>query len=267
MAILERLGRPVSTEPLGPGLHLVAPWPIDNLRRVPIHRVMTMTIGAEHGEEEEEEEEGDSEEEHHEGPEHTLWAKMHADEEYTLLLGDGRDLVTLDGLLHYQVADPYIYLYGSQNPEHGLKAVAYEALTRRTVDRSLDAVLSENLSVFADEVVAAIRQRAEDLELGLEPVSFTLKGLHPPFAVAKDYPGRRERANGTANGCHPGQCVSAPADSGRPRRRAARCRRGSRGHGDGPGPGGRRGPGVSGAGGELRRSPGPVSVSPTDGNA
>ncbi|MEO0603148.1 MAG: hypothetical protein AAF211_17035, partial [Myxococcota bacterium] len=99
VAIHERLGRPISTEPRGPGLHIVAPWPIDRLRRVPIKRVSTMLIGAEHGDEEEEEEE---EEEH--GPEDTLWAKMHADEEYTLLLGDGRDLVTLDGLLHYRIA-------------------------------------------------------------------------------------------------------------------------------------------------------------------
>ncbi|MEM6925713.1 MAG: protease modulator HflK [Myxococcota bacterium] len=179
VAIHERLGRPVSTEPRGPGLHIVAPWPIDRLRRVPVQRVSTMSIGAEHGDEEDEEEE--------EGPEDTLWAKMHADEEYTLLLGDGRDLVTLDGLLHYRIADPYVYLYGAQNPEEGLRAAAYEALTRRTVGRSLDAVLSENLSAFADEVVADIRRRAADLDLGLEPVSFTLKGLHPPFAVAADY--------------------------------------------------------------------------------
>ncbi|MEN0062263.1 MAG: protease modulator HflK [Myxococcota bacterium] len=184
VAIHERLGQPVSVQPLGPGLHVVAPWPLDRLRRVPVRRVITMMIGAEHGEEEEEEEEG---EEHHEGPENTLWARMHADEEYTLLLGNGRDLVTLDGLLHYRVSDPYTYLYGAQNPEEGLRAAAYEALTRRTVGRSLDAVLSENLSVFADEVVADIRKRATELDLGLEPVSFTLKGLHPPFAVALDY--------------------------------------------------------------------------------
>jgi regulator of protease activity HflC (stomatin/prohibitin superfamily) len=178
-AIHERLGVPLGREAVGPGLHLVAPWPIDRLRRVPLKRVHTMLIG----EEEEEEEEG----EEHEGPEDTLWARMHAESEYTLLLGDGKDLVTIDGLLHYRIVDPYAYLYGAQNPEEGLRSAAYEALTRRTVGRSLDGVLSENLSAFADEVVDEIATRCSELDLGLEPVSFTLKGLHPPFAVAKDY--------------------------------------------------------------------------------
>ena len=182
VAIHERLGRPVTRTALGPGLHVVAPWPIDRLRRVPIRRVLTMPIGAEeHEGGEEDDDEG------HEAPEDTLWARMHAEEEYTLLLGDGRDLVTLDGLLHYRIADPFRYVYGAQNPEEGLQAAAYEALTRRTVGRSLDGVLSENLSSFADEVVGDIRVRSAELDLGLEPVSFTLKGLHPPFAVAKDY--------------------------------------------------------------------------------
>ncbi|MFT4626323.1 MAG: regulator of protease activity HflC (stomatin/prohibitin superfamily) [Myxococcota bacterium] len=179
LAIHERLGVPSSTTPLGPGLHVVVPWPVDRVRRVPAQRVLTMAIG----EEEEEEEEGAE----HEGPEDTLWARMHAEEEYTLLLGDGNDLVTIDGLLHYRISDPYTYLYGAQNPEDGLRSAAYEALTRRTVGRSLDGVLSENLSAFADEVVAEIQLRATELDLGLEPVSFTLKGLHPPFGVAKDY--------------------------------------------------------------------------------
>ena len=177
-AIHERLGVPLSTEPLGPGLHVLLPWPLDRARRVPFRRVLTMRIG-----EEEEEEEG----EEHEGPEDTLWARMHAESEYTLLLGDGKDLVTIDGLLHYRIVDPHAFLYGAQNPEEGLRSAAYEALTRRTVSRSLDGVLSENLSAFAEEVVEEIAARAAELQLGLEPVSFTLKGLHPPFAVAKDY--------------------------------------------------------------------------------
>ena len=136
VGIHERLGRPLSRTPLGPGLHVVEPWPVGQLRRVSTKRVSTMPIGAEeHGEEGEEEE--------HDGPEDTLWARMHAEEEYTLLLGDGRDLVTLDGLLHYRVSPTRTPTStGRRIPEEGLRAAAYEALTRRTVGRSLDAVLS-----------------------------------------------------------------------------------------------------------------------------
>ncbi len=170
-ALVERFGRPLDGEPLGPGLHLVLPWPADRVRRVATARVRTMPVGYV------EAKAGAS----------ALWTKYHAAEEYNLLLGNGRDLVTVNADLHYQVGDIRAYLYGSQNPDTALEVIAYEVLLDHTVGRSLDGVLSENLGALAESVAATIQRRADQRRLGMHIVAFTLRGLHPPVRVATEY--------------------------------------------------------------------------------
>ncbi|MFT4625864.1 MAG: regulator of protease activity HflC (stomatin/prohibitin superfamily) [Myxococcota bacterium] len=165
--VLERLGRPVAD--LAPGLHVHLPWPVDVVRRVDVHRVRERTIGYAGAAE------GAS----------LLWTKTHAAEEYALLLGDGRDLVAVNARLQYRPASARAWLYSVRNPEAGVEALAYRALTDHTRGASLEGVLSENLSALAHDVEARLRDEATPL--GIEVVAFTLDGLHPPVAVADRY--------------------------------------------------------------------------------
>lgn len=169
--IHERFGAPVSRTPLQPGLHLKAPWPIDEVHRIATARVRTMPLG-------------------YAGPKQgasLLWTKQHAAEEYNLLLGDGRDLVTINALLQYRISDAWVWHYGAQNPEDALRATSEQALLRNTVDRSLDDVLSENLGDLAKQIEADIIEGVATHELGVTIVSLSLQGLHPPVLVAPDY--------------------------------------------------------------------------------
>ena len=171
VGLLERFGRLERGELLEPGLHVVLPRPLHRVIRVPLHRVQTIPIGftgarAGAG---------------------MLWTVAHADEEYQLLLGDGRDLVTINASLHYKVSDPYAYVYGMQNPDEALAIAADRVLMTKTVMRSLDDVLSENLGAVAADFRAAIQAAADQAGLGIEIVDFTLMGLHPPVDVAADY--------------------------------------------------------------------------------
>src|SRR6185436_5236161 len=90
-ALIERLGVPVEGEPLGSGLHLHLPWPIDKVYRIPTLRVQAVTIG--------------NETEPRSGPEDVLWSVSNVANEFTLLLGDGRDLITIDGTLQFRIVD------------------------------------------------------------------------------------------------------------------------------------------------------------------
>ncbi|MEM6898305.1 MAG: protease modulator HflK [Pseudomonadota bacterium] len=167
----ERFGAPVSNRALEPGFHIKAPWPIDTVQRVETSRVRTLTLGFS-------------------GPREgasLLWTKKHAQEEYNLLLGDGRDLVTVNALLHYNVSDPWLFHYTGQNPEEMLRLAAEQAILHNTVNRSLDHVLSENTSIIAAQIEDEIRQRARDYQIGVEILDLSLQGLHPPIEVARDY--------------------------------------------------------------------------------
>jgi regulator of protease activity HflC (stomatin/prohibitin superfamily) len=171
-AVVEHLGVPLPA-PFGPGLHLHWPWPVDRVYRIPTLKVEMLAVGHE-GEEEK-------------GPENVLWAREHAANEYTLLLGNGRDLITVDAAVKFRISDAYAWRYNCQNPAVALRAIAYRAVMRSTVNRTLADALSENVATLTAEMRDVVQRDADDLGLGVEVVSFTVGGMHPPVAVASDY--------------------------------------------------------------------------------
>jgi regulator of protease activity HflC (stomatin/prohibitin superfamily) len=171
--LVERLGVPAAGPPLSPGLHVHLPWPVDRVFRLPVQRVQALTVGHE-GEE-------------NGGPEDVLWAREHAANEYTLLLGNGRDLITVDAAVQFHIRDARAWHYRSQNPADALRAIAYRAVMRNTVNRTLADALSENLVTTTARMREMVQQDADALDLGIEVLGFTVGGMHPPVAVAEDY--------------------------------------------------------------------------------
>jgi regulator of protease activity HflC (stomatin/prohibitin superfamily) len=171
--LVERLGVPMGGPPLEPGLHLHWPWPVDRVFRIPVRRVQVLTVGHE-GEEAP-------------GPENVLWAVEHAANEYTLLLGNGRDLITVDAAVQFRIADARAWRYHCQNPGDALRAIAYRAVMRNTVNHTLAEALSENVVTTTRRMQAMVQQDADALGLGVEVEGFTVGGMHPPVRVAADY--------------------------------------------------------------------------------
>jgi regulator of protease activity HflC (stomatin/prohibitin superfamily) len=176
-ALVERFGVPEGGDPLEPGLYVHWPWPIDRVRTIEVGRVRTVEIGHEAGPEV-----GGSG-----GPENVLWAVQHAPSEFTLLLGNGRDLITVDAAVHYRIVDPYAWQYHSTNPEVALGSLAYRAVMRNTVDHTLSDALSENVALLTERMRKMVQVEADQLDLGVEIVGFTVRGMHPPVAVARSY--------------------------------------------------------------------------------
>ncbi|HEY7237318.1 MAG TPA: protease modulator HflK [Gemmatimonadaceae bacterium] len=172
--ITERLGVPVGGD-LPPGLHLHWPFPIDRVYRIPVQRAQSITVGHE-GEEAP-------------GPENVLWSVKHAENEFTLVLGNGRDLITVDAAVHFRVTNPRAWQYRSQNPTDALKALAYRAVMRNTVNRTLTEALSENVTVLTQRMREMVQRDADSLGLGVSIIGFTVGGMHPPVAVAPAYEG------------------------------------------------------------------------------
>ena len=173
--LVERLGVPQRGQPLFPGLHLHWPWPVDRVFRISVQRVQTLNVGREF-----EPEEG-------RGPENVLWAVQHAPNEYTLLLGNGRELVTVDASVQFRIVDARAWRYDCQNPVDALKVIAYRAVMRTTVNRTLADVLSENIVTSTARLRTMVQQDANALGLGVEILGFTVGGMHPPVPVAAAY--------------------------------------------------------------------------------
>ena len=171
--LVERIGVPLEGEPLMPGLHLHWPWPVDQVFRVPVLRVQTLTVGHE----------GEA----RTGPEDVLWTVEHVPNEYTLLLGDGRDLITVDAAVQFRIADARAWRYRSRNPAAALRAIAYRAVMRSTVNRTLSEALSENVVTITERMRGMVQREAAALGLGVEIVGFTIRAMHPPVQVADAY--------------------------------------------------------------------------------
>ncbi|MEI9936619.1 MAG: protease modulator HflK [Pseudomonadota bacterium] len=171
--LVERFGVPTSSAPLPPGLHVHWPWPIDRVFRIPVKRVQTLSVGHE-GEEAS-------------GPENVLWAREHAANEYTLLLGNGRDLITIDAAAQFRIKDARAWHYGCQNPAEALRALAYRAVMTSTVNRTLTDALSENVALLTEGMRQKVQRDADALGLGVDVLALTVGGMHPPVLVAPDY--------------------------------------------------------------------------------
>jgi regulator of protease activity HflC (stomatin/prohibitin superfamily) len=171
VGVVERFGARTSDEPIGPGLHVGLPWPMQVTRRVDTGAVRALNLGfdgltSDFG---------------------RLWDRPHAEEEYLLLLGNGSELVSVTGFVQWRVADAVQYVYGHQNPDDTVDRLAGEALLERTSGRMLDDVLAENLAQFAADVEVDLQAACDREGLGVEIVDLTLVGLHPPVDVATDY--------------------------------------------------------------------------------
>lgn len=173
--LVERLGVPVGGQPLLAGLHLHCPWPVDKVFRIPVRRVQVLEVGHEGVEAP--------------GPENVLWAVEHAPNEFTLLLGNGRDLITVDAGVQFRIVNAAAWRYHCQNPAHALSAIAYRAVMRNTVNLTLSEALSQNVALLTGRMRAMIQRDADALGLGVEILGFTVGGMHPPVAVARDYQG------------------------------------------------------------------------------
>ena len=74
-----------------------------------------------------------------------------------------------------------------QNPVDGLRAIAYRAVMRTTVNHTLTEALSENVVALTARMRAMVQEDADALGIGVQVLDFTIGGMHPPVAVAADY--------------------------------------------------------------------------------
>jgi regulator of protease activity HflC (stomatin/prohibitin superfamily) len=165
-----RFGRLAATRSLGPGVHLKWPWPVETVDRYVVTRVQTVGLG-------------------YAGPprDSLLWARTHAGEEYQLLLGDGRELLSVDATISYRIRDVLAFAFGSQNTQETLEGLAYRLLMRETVASNLDRLLTADRAELGRRFTAALQQASDGQGLGLEILHVGFISLHPPVGIAGAY--------------------------------------------------------------------------------
>lgn len=184
-AVEERLGR-TSPRPIPPGIHVVLPWPMTQIRRFPVKTVSSMQIGFKDASQSA----MPSRALDPDSPRALLWTKAH-DEEFAMVLGNGTEVVAVNAIVLYKIHEDqarfFDYVYRSQNPETALEALAYRTLLELTRSATLNQVLTTDRAGFASRFRERLRQYAEDQHLGIDVVDVSVINLHPPVDAAADY--------------------------------------------------------------------------------
>lgn len=189
-AIYEQFGRPVAV--LGPGLHLILPWPLGIGRRVErgvLHELMLAGPVAEG--------EGDTARPGAEDPPpqaaDRLWDRAHPGETTYLIAspaasGQGFQRVDVDLRLITRIGltdtAALQAAYGVADPDALVRATAGRLLGRYFASRTLAGVLVEDRQTFTDAIRAEMQQDLDRLGTGVEIVAVVVEAIHPPPAAA-----------------------------------------------------------------------------------
>jgi regulator of protease activity HflC (stomatin/prohibitin superfamily) len=168
--VLYRFGKLDNSKLLTPGIHVKMPWPIDTARVYPVHNIKSFPVGFEGGKQE-----------------NYLWTNRHGGEEYKLLLGDGKELVSVNMIVYYNISNLFDYLHEFAKPEEELKSKAYEVLLKELVATNLDNLLTRDRAGFALTVSDYLQKVSEEKRLGLQVVNVALTSIHPPVEIAQEY--------------------------------------------------------------------------------
>lgn len=166
---LYRFGK-LRTETLAPGIHLTLPYPFDRVEVYNTQSIERTTVGYISSDNTD-----------------NLWTAGHGKSEYKLLLGGGNELVSINLRIEYKIGDLYLYLTRGSSPDSVLRAMAYEAITARTINTNLSALLAADRTEFAESFRADLEARLADHELGLDVVNVVLESIHPPIEIAPVY--------------------------------------------------------------------------------
>ncbi len=187
-AVYERFGRPVAV--VGPGLHLLLPWPLGVSRRVELGVLHELTLAGPGAES------GTAPPDAEALPPQTadrLWNRPHPGETTYLIAsaaasGQGFQRVDVDLRLITRIglsdAAALQAAYGVADPDALVRATAGRLLATYFASRTLAGVLGEDRRTFTEAVRTALQQDLDRLSTGVEIVAVVVEAIHPPPAAA-----------------------------------------------------------------------------------
>lgn len=178
-ALRERLGRP-SDEVLEPGPHLVWPWPIERVRRLPAGRLQTV-------------EAGDLGEAETNAAEQRVvaWAVEHGHRHAPLLVGGGgaepAGILSTSLFVRYRISDPRRFVYGFVDGRAVLSDLTWRELTRALAGMDRATAMRLASGEAASGLCAALQARCDQLGLGVTIERIEIGDAHAPEAAVPSY--------------------------------------------------------------------------------
>jgi regulator of protease activity HflC (stomatin/prohibitin superfamily) len=191
--IYERFGAPIAV--LGPGLHVLVPWPLGRLRPVEFGAIHSVAIGVDQSNEDKEEKSVDAEA-LPPASLNRLWESAHPGQAEYLVAStssglQGFQTVSTEISVLYRVgltdADALASVYSVADPETLVREAASRLVLRYFNSRTLEAVLGAKRENIADALRAALVADLGKRHAGIDVVSVLIEEIHPPAGAAAAY--------------------------------------------------------------------------------
>jgi regulator of protease activity HflC (stomatin/prohibitin superfamily) len=196
--IYERLGAPVKV--LGPGFHVLMPWPLGRMRPVEYGTVHTISVGAQQGPQAFEKEQATEKAGAEDIPPpamNRLWETAHATEaEYLVANQSGAGLqsfqvVNAEILVFYRTgmtdAAAYQSVYGSADPATVVEQEADRLATRYFASHTLEGVIGGQRDALQETLRADLAKAVDADKAGIDIVAILIDAIHPPAGAAAAY--------------------------------------------------------------------------------
>ena len=172
--VVQTLGR-VTAADLGPGLHLVPPFPIGRAEAVATARLRSVEVGFRY---------------RASGAAATALTSRvfvpaqtsRVPEESQLLTGD-ENVIEVTAVVHYRVADPALFRFGVDRAEPAFRDLARAFLVEEVGRTPIDAVYTEERGAVERKVLDLLKASPALKETGLAPVDLRLLFVHAPDDV------------------------------------------------------------------------------------
>ena len=186
-AVILRFGS-LTGDPVGPGIHLKAPWPIETASIYPTGKVLQLTVSSD------------------------KLGRLRAKNAEALLWTGGDDdaskmgldfflcasregngtaamsLVVADVIVQYRIGDLIAFLKASTEPRASIEMVTQQEAGRYFASKTIDELLSTGRTEGGPQLQQQIQKRINDLGLGFEIVDVAITTLQPPPGkVAREF--------------------------------------------------------------------------------
>ncbi|MEJ2190240.1 MAG: FtsH protease activity modulator HflK [Acidobacteriota bacterium] len=187
VGIVLRFGK--YTRTADPGLNFKLPAPMEKVLKVPVQRQLKQEFGFQTVE----------------AGVKTRYSDRNFDGESLMLTGD-LNVVVVEWIAQYRVADPYKYLFKVRNVTKTFRDMN-EAVMRAVVgDRSVDEVITVGRLEIEDQVKVDLQDLCDQYETGIQVEQIVLRSVDPPDPVKPSFnevnqaEQERERAINEARG-------------------------------------------------------------------
>ena len=169
-AVVLRFGR-YTGEPKPPGLHFKIPFGIDRVIKVQSKRVLQEEFGFRT---------------QNVSYPRTQYSGSRFDLESLMLTGD-LNVADVEWIVHYQIGDPYNFLFKTNKQITNIRDVS-ESIMRRVVgDRAVSQVLTTGRKEISVEAQKLIQEVLDKYEMGIKIVSVKLQDVNPPDVVKPSF--------------------------------------------------------------------------------